>query len=115
MSQPTPPAANRRTARRQQPKRTTKVICRRGNLGIGPNLVHSLLDLSEGGLRALSHTPLQPGESLEVTIEALWLRQPLRREGEVVWCLETAARQHVVGIKFHKRLSYADFQGLTYV
>ncbi len=113
----TPPSttSNRRLCRRQQAKRTTKVACRLGALGTGPNLALGVLDVSESGLRLLAKSALAPGQQVEISLEGLWQRQPLRLPAEVVWCLPTADGKHCAGIKFHKRLSYADFQSLAYL
>jgi hypothetical protein len=107
--------ANRRLSRRQQPKRTTKVACRVGVMGTGPNLALGILDVSETGLRLLAKSPLNIGQQVEISLEGLWQRQPLRLPAEVVWCLATSDGKQCAGIKFHKRLSYADFQSLAYV
>jgi hypothetical protein len=112
---PVTPTVNRRSSRRQQPKRTARVSVRLGSVGTGPKLALSLLDLSEGGVRVLTGTPLRPGQAVEISLEALWLAQPLRRGAEVVWCVAAANGQHAVGMKFDKRLSPIDFQSLAYV
>jgi hypothetical protein len=112
----TPPSTpNRRLSRRQQPKRTTKVTCRLGAAGTGPNLATALLDVSETGLRVLVKSALEAGTQVEITLESLWQRQPLRLPAAVVWCLATADGKQCAGLKFQKRLSYADFQSLAYV
>lgn len=111
----TPSTPNRRLNRRQQPKRTTKATCRLGVIGTGPNLTLAILDVSETGLRLLVKSPLEPGRQVEVTLEALWRHQPLCVPAEVVWCIPTADGKHCTGLKFSKRLSYADFQALAYV
>jgi hypothetical protein len=115
MEKPGPPIVNRRASRRQQPKRTVRVIVRVGQRGTGPNLALSLLDLSECGVRILTARPLESGQAVEISLEALWLTQPLRCGAEVVWCLSTGDGRHAVGIRFHKRLSPVDFHSLAYV
>src|SRR5256885_2178544 len=49
---------NRRANPRRAPKGSTRVTCRRGSLGLGPNLALSLLDVSETGARLLVKEPL---------------------------------------------------------
>ncbi len=115
MDQPTPPPANRRAYRRHQAKRTTKVACRMGPAGGGPNLALTILDLSETGLRLLARSPLPAGQEVEVCLEGIWQRQALRLPAEVVWCLATADGKQCIGLKFHKRLSYSDVQSLAYM
>jgi hypothetical protein len=115
MNQPTSPPANRRAFRRLQAKRTTKVTCRLGAAGAGPNVALTILDISETGLRLLTKSPLPAGQQVEISLEGLWQRQPLRLPAEVVWCLATADGKQCMGLKFLKRLSYADFQGLAYL
>jgi hypothetical protein len=115
MDEPKSPPANRRACRRQRPKRTTKLVCRMGRTGMGPNLAHAMLDVSESGARILATAPLAVGSVVEVSLEALWLRQPLRREAEVVWCVATADGRHAAGLQFEKLLSYAEFQSLAYI
>lgn len=106
---------NRRTSRRQHPKRTTKIICRSGTMNVGPNLALSLLDISENGARILCRVPFPIGQIVTVEIEGLWVKRPIVREAEVVWCIETADGKHCAGLRIEQRLDYNDFQSLVYI
>jgi hypothetical protein len=84
-------------------------------LGTGPNLALTLLDLSETGIRLILPSPLPPGKQVEISLEGVGQWQPLRVAAQVVWCLATADGKQCVGLRFHKAISYADFQALSYL
>src|SRR5438128_2163012 len=55
---------NRRHSRRQPPKGSVRAFCRKGTLGLGPNIAVRLLDLSEGGAQLVVSEELQPGQEV---------------------------------------------------
>jgi hypothetical protein len=107
-------SGNRRACRRRQPRRTTKVSCRLGVPGVGPELATSLLDLSECGVRALLAAALDSGQKVEVGLTGLWQRQTLKLAAEVVWCLATTDGRWCVGVKFDQRLALPDLETLAF-
>ncbi|MBI1916030.1 MAG: PilZ domain-containing protein [Planctomycetes bacterium] len=98
---------NRRANPRRAPKSSTRVTCRRGTLGLGPNLALSLLDVSETGARLLVKEPLATGQEIELGLLAPGALRESTLPALVVWTLETADGAHCAGVQFQKRLSYA--------
>jgi hypothetical protein len=85
----------------------------RGDIGLGPDLALALLDLSENGARLAVKESLQPGEEVELNLEGIWHRRPLRLMGNVTWCAPGAGDRLEAGIRFPKRLPYADLSQLA--
>lgn len=113
MSTPEPSTRNRRLIKRRAPKRSTKVTCRKGALGLGPNLALSLLDVSETGVRLVVKEDFKVRQEVEITLLGIGHQRPLQLMGEVTWCVATADGNHCVGVKFQRFLSYTDLQQLT--
>ena len=75
---------NSRKSPRRPPRGATKVVCRKGTLGLGPNLGVRLLDVSEGGVRLLVKTELVKGDGVEVVLVPPAGGKDVVRRGEVV-------------------------------
>jgi hypothetical protein len=115
MNPATPARAPRRRARRAPAKTNAKVTCRRGTLGLGPNLAGGVLDLSETGIRLVVREDLPPGLEIEVGLEGLGHPRPLRLTARVVWSVATADGRYCIGAEFRRRLTYADLHALARV
>jgi hypothetical protein len=114
MSSPEPPRRQeRRSDRRRAIKRSITVSCRKGSLGLGPNLAVALLDLSEGGVRLTVKEPLEHGQEIEIELTAPGQGRPLRLLATIVWAIAAADGTHAIGARFHRRMAYADLQRLT--
>jgi hypothetical protein len=115
VNQPEPSAKpkQRRLTPRRKPKGGTRVSCRKGALGLGPNIAQALLDLSEGGIRLLVGTPLKTGQEVEVGLSGPSVAREITRLGEVIWSVETAGGNHCIGVQFVKRLDHATLRDLT--
>ncbi len=113
MAQPQLSNANRRADRRRSAKRSTKAACRRGTLGLGPSLTVAVLDVSQTGCRLLVTVPLEKGQGVEVTLEAMGGYRPVRGLASVVWCVPAADGNHCVGLQFEKALSYLDLNTIA--
>jgi hypothetical protein len=87
-----------------------EVVCFRGALGLGHNLAVSLLDISESGVRLVVRTQLTVGEEVELNISMPWFGRPVKRLGEVTWCLPRDGKHFSVGIRLQKDLGYGEFQ-----
>lgn len=110
---PTPSPPNRRGSFRQLPKRKLRVACRNA-LDLGPNLAVGLLDLSENGVRLQVNTELGKGKEVTVTLDSVRNIKTMKRVGAVIWCVATAEPGNfTVGVRFDKRIPYADVAGLT--
>jgi hypothetical protein len=99
---------NRRASRRRAGKRTTKVSCHKGSLGLGANLAISLLDASETGVRLLVKAALEKGQEVEVSVQGAGQARPLKTPGRVIWCVATADGPFCVGIHLQKPIQYGD-------
>ncbi len=104
---PQPGRRQRRTAPRRNPKGSTKAVCRKGGLGLGPNIARAVLDVSEGGARMLVKEALQAGDEVEISLSSLSTLHDVVRVGEVVWAVPAADGSCCVGVQFHKRLDYS--------
>ena len=109
---PSPRRQNRRASYRRLVRRGVRVTCQRGDLGLGPDLALALLDLSENGARLAVKEPLQPGEEVELNLEGIWHRQPLRRLANVSWCAPKGDGRLEIGVRFQKGLPYAELSQL---
>jgi len=105
--------ANRRSSQRKSPRRTVKIECRKGSLGLGPNLAAGFLDLSEGGVRLLVKQAMQSGDEVEVMLLGYGMKEPIKRLANVCWSVALETGQHAVGLRFQKILPYRDVQLLS--
>jgi hypothetical protein len=99
--------SNRRLAPRRSPKKSSKITCRKGHLGLGPNLAVELLDLSEGGVRLVVKAVFNKGDEVEVGLMAPGGMREALRKGHVAWAVPTAQGQCCIGVCFEKYLEYA--------
>jgi hypothetical protein len=108
MSETANTTRNRRASFRRSPKGGTKVACYKGPLGLGENLALSLLDISEAGACLVLKSEFQAGQAVEVHIEGPSQRRPVKVRAEVIWAVAAADRGWCVGLRFERRLPYAD-------
>ncbi len=108
-----PPQVNRRSSRRMPPNRLARVECRRGGLGLGPNLLLSILDISETGIRLVLRAPIEAGQEAEVLLQGLGITRPEKRLARVVWVLPLDEGGYCAGLHFDKPLRYVDLQRLA--
>ncbi|SRR5579884_2146692 len=107
-------AASRRASRRQPAKRSTKITCQKGALGLGRNLAHEVLDISQTGIRLVAREALEPGQGVVVTLQTFGHGRPRELAGVVVWCVPGADGRFCAGVRFEKPLPYGELLGLTY-
>jgi hypothetical protein len=113
MDQPSSRCAERRAWRRRPSRRTAKAACRKGALGLGPDLAVAILDVSETGIRLVVKAALERGQQVEVKLSSQNVVHPALRLGDVRWCVPMDDDQHAVGIRFEKPLTYAELQQLS--
>jgi hypothetical protein len=113
MSDTGPPERNRRLSPRRTPKRTTKARGHKGALGLGPNVVESLADLSDSGARLVVKVPLTQGQEVEVHLQGQSQARPIKVPAVVVWSVPATESTWTVGVQFQKRLSYTELQELS--
>jgi PilZ domain len=111
-SRSTTPRVNRRASRRSPLRGTVRVECRKGALGLGPDLVKFPLDISETGVRLVLKVELGEGQEVEVLISG-GHGKPLKRTARVIWSVPTENNCHVVGVRFDGHLPFAELQGVT--
>ena len=99
---------NRRRSIRRQTKPSTKIACHLGKFGLGPNVAHKVLDLSETGVRFRAAKEFAHGQEIEVELLSLSHRRPVKIPAEVVWCVRTAEGDYCIGAQFRKSLCYKD-------
>ncbi len=112
MNQRDPNLSNRRRSRRSGVRGQARVECRKGSLGLGPNLAVTGLDISETGIRLILKATLEIGQEVEIVLSGLGLNRPLKRPGKVVWSLALEDGRWCAGVSFEKALRYADVQNL---
>ena len=114
MDQPEPKTRQRQAAPRRKPRGGTRVVCRKGALGLGPNVALSLMDLSEWGVCLLVGDFLTKGQQVEVVLSALGCPRDVCRLGDVVWSFADRDGTCRIGIRLRKRIEYTQLQDLGY-
>ena len=104
---------NRRASRRVAPKCSTKIGCFRGPMGLGANLAVSAVEVSETGACVVVTAPFTIGEEMEVSLEGVVHRRPIRKMAKVVWCVSAGPDRWRVGVQFHGSLRYSDLSDLA--
>lgn len=113
MTQTAAQQKQRRIAPRRKPRPSTRITCRKGNLGLGPNYAATLLDVSESGMRLVVNTEFKAQQEVQVSLLGPACMREVVRNGIVVWSLPTADGAYCVGIAFEKRLDYTALQDFT--
>jgi len=105
-------ATNRRRSRRAPVSGLTKAQCRKGLLGLGPNLTLKVLDLSETGACLIVKSALKVGDETELLLSGPSFVKPLQCLARVVWSVALADGSYGIGVNFAKSLRFADVQRL---
>jgi hypothetical protein len=103
---------NRRGAIRRKPK-GVQVSCRRGGLGVGPNIAVLLRSLSDSGARLIVSSALRPGEEVEVEFRSTSYPKIIRRLADVVRVKAVPGNVYCIAVQFQKRLHFSEFSRLT--
>lgn len=106
---------NSRRNRRHAPRRSTRVICFRGPLGLGTNLATGMKDLSEEGVCLVLAEALPVGQDVEINLESIQHRRPIKIPGKVVWVRPGDDGTILAGVHFEKLLNYRDLQALAQI
>src|SRR5215213_4227836 len=99
------PEKNRRGSLRKRPRGWVRLECR-GRSGIGPNIAHTLWDISQTGVCLVTMSPVAPGEVLEVRISSNSSASNIVTSGTVVWVDPLDESQFTIGLRFNESLSY---------
>ena len=106
-------AKNRRSHPRRQAKKSTKIRCQKGIMGMGPNVALTVLDISEAGLCFTAKADVAKGEEVEIELEGPGTRKPIKRRASVAWNVALADGNFCLGVRLDKFLSYAELQSLA--
>jgi hypothetical protein len=99
---------DRRRNRRRKVKSGASVSCRRGAMGLGPDLAVRLQDICEDGLQLLLKAPVAAREEVEVSFTPPGVSRAFTRMAEVVRCLPLEDGSFQVGVRFRGMLGYSD-------
>src|SRR5262245_26842480 len=110
---PTTQHTKRPRPRRSPAKSSARATCRRGVLGLGPNLALAILDVSETGIRLQVREPFEAGEQCEIGLEGITHARPLVLPATVVWCLATADGNYCIGARLQRPLTYRELHTLA--
>jgi hypothetical protein len=110
-SNPPPAQGNRRASARRPLRTNVKIECRKGGLGLGPNLAISAINLAETGVRLILKTALPKGQDVEIIV--LGSSQHIKRLAKVVWSHALENGTHDVGFDFERNLSFGEYQDFT--
>jgi len=95
--------------KRRLAKKGTAVVCRKGTMGLGPNVAMRLHDISEDGVRLFIKTALAKGDEVEVSLTPPGISKAKVLTAVVAWC--TAAQEgngFWAGAKFRNPMSYSE-------
>jgi hypothetical protein len=104
---------NRRQSRRFPASGTARVECRKGTIGLGPNLVLRALDISETGIRLICKQALDKGTEVELLFSGVGMARPLKRLAQVSRVSACEDGSFCLGVQFDRRLNFAELQRLT--
>jgi hypothetical protein len=90
---------------------SVKVECRKGSLGLGPNLAAGAVDLGETETHLLLRAPLEKGQEVEVLFHGVG-SGPVKRLGRVLNSVPFGDGECLVGVAFDSSLNYAEVQRL---
>jgi hypothetical protein len=105
--------SNRRRSQRRKPRGSVRLQCRKGSLGLGPNVAAGALDLSESGVRLIVTQALDAMAEVEVVIDGYGMNRPLKRVGNVRWQVKMDNGQFCTGVEFQKYIEYRDWQNFA--
>ena len=106
-------AINRRSALRKAARKSIRLQCRHGALGLGANMASSYTDISENGLQLLTKDVLKLSEEVEVLLEGYGMRSAIRRIGVVRWVVPLEGGGSRAGVRFTKFISFREVQNLS--
>jgi PilZ domain len=104
---------NRRRSRRLPLNSSARIECRKGSLGLGPNLAVSLLDISENGIRMVLKAGVAKGQEVEISCQGGGSARPTRCQATVAWALPLEDGTCCVGLNFQSPLPYGLIQRLA--
>jgi hypothetical protein len=111
-SKPCQGAGDPGVPRRLPARATTRIECRKGPHGLGPNLAEAALDLCDTEARLLLKEPLGKGTEVELLIHGAG-PAVVRRLGRVSAAAPLDDGRCIVRVALDRSLSYSEVQRLT--
>ena len=105
--------ANRRRSLRASPRKSAKLECRKGSLGLGRNLTVRTIDVSDSGACLIITEPLSVMSKVEIIVDSYGLRKPIKRLATVRWQVKIEDGGFCTGVEFQKPIDYRDWQSVT--
>jgi hypothetical protein len=106
------PVGDQSLSPRVTPRRGSKVTCRKGTLGLGPDIAVGLVDLSVDGAGLIVRQALRTSEEVELVLEGPGNARPIKRTATVQLC-ESVPNGHLIVVEFQKRLERPEVMTLT--
>jgi Tfp pilus assembly protein PilZ len=88
------------------------VACFKGVLGLGQNVAVAIHNLSEEGACVLVRVALERGQEVELHLESLQHRRPIKVAARVVWVSPMEKDAWLIGLHFQRSLPYKEVQAL---
>jgi hypothetical protein len=107
------PEVDRRSGCRLRISGAATIECRKGGLGLGPNIAQSAITISETGVCLLLRVTLETGTETEVLVSGPGLTRPLRRLAQVVSVQPLGDGTCRAGLRFDRPLPYIDMVKVT--
>ncbi len=104
---------NRRGSPRRRPRAAVKVECHKGAMGLGLNLVATVLDISDSGVRLVLTQAFENLAEVELIISGYCVKENIKRLGNIRWQVKMENGQFCTGVEFQKYLNYRDWQNLS--
>jgi hypothetical protein len=104
---------NRRSAMRKPARRSIRLQCRHGSMGLGANVASSFQNISETGVQLLTKDTLILGEEVELILEGYGIPGTIRRIADVRWTVPLEGGGCRAGVRFQKFISFRDVQNLS--
>jgi len=105
--------AERRGMSRKPPRGKVNFECRKGVMGLGPNIGLSLWDISQTGACIVTKPGIAIEDEVEISITTTGLPRPLKMVADVVWVEPLDKDRQSVGVRFHKGIPFSDLAKLT--
>lgn len=99
---------DKRLGHRRPARPRAEVEFRRGATGLGPNLAHELVDVSDDGLCVHLKESVTPGDEVEVAVGRPLGGKLHKRHARVRWCRPAWGSGFLVEVVFSKRLSIVE-------
>jgi PilZ domain len=111
-SDPTP-WADRRLFDRRAPRAGTRIEIRRGAMGLSPDVVIELIDLTEAGAKVRIRGHVRRGDRVLTRLSALGQAWVAGGTAVVRWCLVGPDGTALVGVQFERPLDARDLAELV--